>query len=276
MGTIQARYDAAAERYGTWWEPVLGPTAVRVLDRVALPAMDDVRIADLGTGTGLLAIEAIRRWPASRVVGVDASTGMLEVAAARADRELPSGARQRLELVAADAARIPLPDASFDVVLSSFVLQLVADRFAVLREARRVLRPGGRLATVTWLVGQSDERFAPDEAFEAALDDLDIGDELDPEEPRSGDFASPEAAAAQLRRAGFRDVRAEVVELVHAYDPATYVDFLEQYAEREVFEDLEPDLQRRLRDRTAVRLSRLRPEAFVWRVPVVELGGRRP
>ena len=276
MSTIRARYDAAAERYGTWWGPVLAPTGARLLDRIALPAMDDVRILDLGTGTGQLAIEALRRWPAARVVGIDASTGMLEVAADRADRELPAASRRRLELVAADAARLPVPDASFDVVLSSFVLQLVADRFAVMREARRVLRPGGRLATVTWLAGQPDERFAPDEAFEAALDDLDVGDDLDEEEPRSGDFASPEAAAAQLRRAGFRDVRAEVVELVHAYDPATYVDFLEQYAESETFEDLEPELQRRLRDRTTVRLARLRPEAFVWRVPVVELGGRRP
>ena len=100
MGTIQARYDAAAERYGTWWGPVLAPTAGRLLDRVALPAMDGVRILDVGAGTGLLAIEAIRRWPAARVVGLDASTGMLEVAAARADRELPSDARERLELVA--------------------------------------------------------------------------------------------------------------------------------------------------------------------------------
>ena len=76
-----------------------------------------------------------------------------------------------------------------------------------------------------------------------------IDDEGEAEEARSGDFASADAAAAQFRRAGFRDVRADERSLVHRHDPATYVDFLEQYAESELFEDLEPDLRRRLRER---------------------------
>ena len=278
MGTIQARYDAAAARYLTWWGPVLAPTATRLLDRYPPESPDGARprVLDLGTGTGLLAIGAIRRWPDARVVGLDASTGMLGVAAAQADAELTAEERARLELVSGDAGRLAFADASFDLVLSSFVLQLVADRGAALREAWRVLRPGGRLATVTWLIGREDDRFAPDDAFEKALDELDIDGEGDPEEARSGDFRSPAAAAAQLRRAGFRDVRAEPLDLVHAYDPATYVDFLEEYAEQDVFEDLEPDLRRRLRERTVTRLRRLPPDAFVWRAPVVEAAGRRP
>ena len=206
MTTIKARYDASAERYRRWWEPVLAPTALALLDGLGPgpSASAQPRILDLGTGAGLLALEAVRRWPAARVVGIDVSSGMLGVANGEAEARLTPQERARLELVAGDAGRLPFPDGSFDLVVSSFVLQLVADRSATLREVRRVLASGGRFASVTWLVGDVNHRFAPDEAFEDALDELDIGDEGEPEEARSGDFVSAAAAAAQLRRAGFR------------------------------------------------------------------------
>ncbi|MEA2538417.1 MAG: hypothetical protein QOF11_2651 [Chloroflexota bacterium] len=278
MTTIKARYDASAERYRRWWEPVLAPSAMALLDHVGRepPAGAAPRILDLGTGAGLLALEAVRRWPTARVVGIDASSGMLGVAAAEAEARLTSGERARLELIAGDAGRLPFPDGSFDLALSSFVLQLVGDRSAALRQVRRVLAPGGRFASVTWLVGDPDVRFAPDEAFEDALDELDVDDEVEPEEARSGDFASARAAAAQLRRAGFRDVRAEALTLTHDYDPARYVDFLEEYAERELFEELEADGRARLRQRTSARLARLPIAAFRWRAPIVRTVARRP
>src|SRR3989304_3978142 len=67
-------------------------------------------------------------------------------------RRQAAGSRHRPpRFVTAAADAIPLPEASVDVAVSSFVLQLVPDRLAALREIRRVLRPGGRLAYATWL-----------------------------------------------------------------------------------------------------------------------------
>jgi len=83
---------------------------------------------------------------------------------------------------------------SVDAVVSSFVLQLVPERPPVYREIRRVLRPGGRLAFVTWCVEESP--FAPSEAFEDVLDELKIPVDEDPEEKVAGDFVSSGAAGA--------------------------------------------------------------------------------
>ncbi len=277
MGTIQARYDASAARYRQWWEPVLAPTALRLLaDAPPTPADGSPpRVLDLGTGAGLLAIEAVRRWPTVMVTGIDASTGMLGVAERESKDRLQPEDRARLELVAADAGRLPFAEATFDLVVSSFVLQLVSDLPAVLAEVVRVLRPGGRFASVTWLAADEAVPFAPDEAFEDALDDVEYDDESEAEEERSGDFASADEAATALRQAGLTDVRTDATDLVHRYDPATYVDFLEQYAELEVFEDLAASSRRRLRDATRSRLASLPADAFTWRAPVVEARGRR-
>ena len=276
MGTIQDRYDASAGRYRQWWEPVLSTTALRVLAHDPPPTLDGspARILDLGTGAGQLAIEAVRRWPTCLVTGLDVSSGMLGIAAREADHRLSSEDRARLELVAGDAAKVPFADATFDLVVSSFVLQLVADRQAVLAEVVRVLRPGGRFGSVTWLATDDTVRFAPDEAFEEALDDIGYDAESEAEEARSGDFLSADEAATELGRAGLSDVRADLTELVHPYDRAAYADFLEQYAEREVFEDLGWRRRRRLREATRARLARLPDEAFTWRVPVVEADGQ--
>jgi SAM-dependent methyltransferase len=277
MGTIQARYDASAARYRQWWEPVLAPTALRLLASEPAVPVDGLpaRVLDLGTGAGLLAIEAVRRWPSAQVTGLDASSGMLGIAEREAEARLGPEERPRLEFVAGDAGRLAFADSSMDLVVSSYVLQLVADRRGVIAEVLRVLRPGGRFASMTWLAADGDERFAPDEAFEDALDDIDYEGESEAEEERSGDFLSAEEAATELGGAGFTDVRVEATELVHRYDPATYVDFLEEYAEREVFEELSASRRRQLREATRARLARLPAAAFTWRVPIVEAHARR-
>jgi ubiquinone/menaquinone biosynthesis C-methylase UbiE len=275
MTSIAERYDYSAGRYERWWAPVLSPTALGLLERLApdLDARPDAHVLDIGTGSGTLAVGILERWPGVTLVGVDASAGMLDVARDGADQRLGAGSR-RLSLRRANADELPFDEGSCDVVVSSFVFQLLPDRRAALLEARRVLRSGGLLATVTWLV--DDRRFEPDEAFEDALDDLAIDIPEDDEEPRGGNYTSPTAAAGQTRKAGFRNVQAIADELVHRYDPAEYLEFLEQYAERGLFEALEPGDRARLRDVTAARLGRLPAADFVWRARVVTLLARRP
>jgi len=155
-----ARYDRIADGYAAHWAPVIRPAAIRLLDDLAslLPA-GSPHLLDIGTGTGALAIEALERWPSTQVTGIDASSEMVRWALGEADRRLPTSARQRLSTAVAFADRLPFPDASFDLAMSSFVLQLVPNRAAALREARRVLRPGAPFGYVTWL--RADDGIDP-------------------------------------------------------------------------------------------------------------------
>jgi ubiquinone/menaquinone biosynthesis C-methylase UbiE len=266
------RYDTIARGYARWWAPVLKPTAVTVLDRIA-DAVDGgaTRILDLGTGTATLAIAAIRRWPAVDVVGIDASRGMAAAARAEADAALGPKDRGRFDVRVAFAHELPFEPNELDAAMSTFVLQLVPSRTAVLRDVHRVLKPGAPFGHITWLVG--DRVFAPDVEFDAALDEIGIGGR-EPE-GRRGDYTSVASAAAELRRAGFRNVEAEQRELVHHFEAREYEKFLEEFDEEDTFASLSARERDKLRRDLRRRLSRLPPEAFDLRLPVVTASGRR-
>ncbi|MFL5680079.1 MAG: class I SAM-dependent methyltransferase [Chloroflexota bacterium] len=264
------RYDRIARGYARWWAPVLAPTAVRVLDRVA-SSLDGraSELLDVGTGTATLAVAAVERWPQVRVTGIDASSGMAEAAAGEADARLSPGDRGRFDVRVSFADRLPFDDASFDAAVSSFVLQLVPSRSAVLRDVKRVLRPGAQFAHVTWVEGGRE--FRPDVEFDAALDRVGIGGR-EPE-GRRGDYRTPEAAAAELRRAGFRNVEHEGGELVHRFEPDEYISFLEEFDEEDTFASLDRKTRDGLREDLRRRLRRLPAEAFDLRLPIVFASG---
>jgi len=264
-------FDEFAEAYRSWWGPIIAPAAVRVLDDLEVPGAGAAfDLLDVGTGTGVLAVGALERWPGARVVGIDPSGRMLELAVEEASRRSPA-LPQRLRTILASADRMPLADSSVDVAVSSFVIQLVPNRAAALREILRVLRPGGRFACVTWQ--DDDLHFEPDDAFADALDDLQIMPPADERDVHP--YTSPRAAAAEFRRAGFRNVRAWRDLLEHRFTPEGYLDLLEAWIDRELFAGLDVDTRRQLRTEALLRMRRVKPEAFVWRRPLVRAVGRR-
>lgn len=266
---VPARYDSLAGGYARHWGPVIRPAAEDLLDRLDGMTTNGARILDVGAGTGTLAIRALERWPDARVTAIDASDTMLELAADDARRRLGPPARGRLERVIAVADRLPFAEATFDVAVSSFVLQLVPSRSAALREIRRVVRPGGRLAWVTWLVG--GERFTADQVVDEVLDEF--GFDPPQVDDRSGDLASVAAAAAATRRAGFGRVRAEAGTLVHRWEPAPYAAFITEFDEQSTFESLGPHDRSRAERRLLERLRELSPEELTMRLPIVYVTG---
>ena len=266
-------FDQYAEAYRDWWGPIIEPSAVRLLERVSPPAGDGAAfdLLDVGTGTGALALAVLERWPGAQVTGIDPSSRMLDVAAERA-RLRPSDLPERLRLVVAIADRLPLADRSMDLVVSSFVIQLVPKRAAVLAEMRRVLRPGGRVAVVTWQ--EDDLPFEPDELFSDVVDELRI--ERPSEDRDVHPYTSARAAAKEFQRAGFREVDARAEWLEHRFTPEGYLDLLEHWIERELFEQLDADLRQRLRASALHRMRELGPTAFVWRRPLVSVTGVAP
>jgi ubiquinone/menaquinone biosynthesis C-methylase UbiE len=100
-------------------------------------------VLDLGSGAGAdVLISARRVAPGGRVIGLDMTPEMLVLARRNA---IEAGA-DNVEFVHGYLEDIPLPDGSVDVVISNCVINLAADKHVVLREAARVLRPGGRFA----------------------------------------------------------------------------------------------------------------------------------
>lgn len=135
---LPPRYDALSAALSFWQDPRWRRALV---DAVA-PAAGE-RILDVATGTGMVAAELLRRADCT-VVGLDQSREMLAGARAR----FASAAAARVELVEGQAEALPFADESFDALTFTYLLRYVDDPPATMRELARVVRPGGRVASL--------------------------------------------------------------------------------------------------------------------------------
>jgi demethylmenaquinone methyltransferase / 2-methoxy-6-polyprenyl-1,4-benzoquinol methylase len=139
QGVVSALFDDTAHHYDRITSLMSLGTGARyrreVLTRIGV--REGSRVLDVACGTGQVSAAALRLvGPSGQVVGVDPSEGMRRVAESRrAIRTLPG-----------TADRLPVADASFDVVVMGYALRHAADLLAAFREMRRALRPGGMVA----------------------------------------------------------------------------------------------------------------------------------
>ena len=134
---------SAAQRYQEFFVPAIGlPVAAELMRAAALQHGDAV--LDVACGTGVIArLAAAAVGDAGSVAGVDVAHEMLEVA------ESVEHAGSPIEWRQADAASLPYPDDSFDVVTCQMGLMFMEDRAAALSEMRRVTKYGGRVVVNT-------------------------------------------------------------------------------------------------------------------------------
>jgi ubiquinone/menaquinone biosynthesis C-methylase UbiE len=158
--------------------------------------------------TGFLAAELIL--PGGRLISSDFAEPMLEAARARAEELGVSNVEFR-EL---DAEWLDLDTASVDGVLCRWGFMLVADPAAALREARRVLRPGGRVALAAWDAREHNPwvTAAGDELVERGL-----APPVDPAAPGMFALAPPGRIAELLEGAGFAEVEVDPLDFEWRY-----------------------------------------------------------
>ena len=149
---------SAVARTYTWIAPTHDVLAVLVEARARRLGLswanvrDGEQVLEVAVGTGLSFRHLLRQNPSGWTEGLDLTPAMLRRAQRRAERS--GHARWRLRL--GDAYALPFEDAAFDLVVNSYMFDLlpVADFGPVLREFYRVLRPGGRLVQMNMTVAK--------------------------------------------------------------------------------------------------------------------------
>ena len=110
------------------------------------------RVLDVATGTGDLAIQAVRRHARIRAVGLDFVQAMMDVASVKIEEE---GLTDRVRLMRGDALDLPFPENHFDVVGIAFGIRNIPNKMRALEEMRRVVVPGGQVMVLETVAPRS-------------------------------------------------------------------------------------------------------------------------
>jgi SAM-dependent methyltransferase len=152
-GVMRVQFDKLAPV----WDCGRDPSAFAGLEQALASIDGQIETAlDVGTGTGEAALAVLRRWPNARVLGVDLSQPMIE----EARRKAPADAS--VEFRVGDAAKVDMPDATFDLVTA-------ANMIPFFDELARVIAPRGYLV-VSFSIGAETPIYVPSQRLRAELE----------------------------------------------------------------------------------------------------------
>jgi ubiquinone/menaquinone biosynthesis C-methylase UbiE len=245
---VVAAYDLGAAAYQSLWSPViLAPAEVLV---AALGLDDARRLLDVGAGTGAVAPALRRAAPMATVVALDASTEMLRAAPANA----------RTVAVRADAQLLPIRTGTMDAVLLAFVLFHLAEPALGMNEAAGVLRPGGRVGTVTWA---REVASRADDVWQETLAEF----EVRPPPPRRVDagLGHPSEIEALFVGAGLQPRTMWIERLTYQWDRKTFWRLVTgSGVNRLRLHQLDETSGEAVLERAWTRLGELEPTDFAW------------
>ena len=179
---LPRRYDLAGAMLSFGQDPRWRRAMVRKVQ-----ARPGDRVLDVATGTGMVAEALVRRYGCT-VVGLDQSSEMLSGAQAKLDRD-PQLA-SNIELVRGEAESLPFEDGEFDHLTFTYLLRYVDDPGATLTELARVVKPGGRVASLEFMLPPNPIARSLWHAYTRAAMPL-LGRLISPEWHEVGRFLGP-------------------------------------------------------------------------------------
>src|SRR5262245_51665402 len=196
------RNAEAYERFMGRWSRLV---AARLIDFANLP--DEGNVLDIGSGTGSLSFEIVRRSAAARVIGIDPSKEFVAYATGK------NPSRDRITFEVGDAQYLRFADATFESSLSLLVFNFIPDPFKALKEARRVTAAGGVIAAAVWDYGEEMRMLR---TFWDAAESID--DRAAKFDERHMPLCSSGELADLWKSAGLRNVRQQPLDIEMRFD----------------------------------------------------------